>query len=62
MNAMLMKVQQVDQKGYTEVIVALCDKELIGKTLKDGEIDLWVNPRFYEGDEVSESVAASVVA
>jgi hypothetical protein len=58
---MLMKVQQVDIKGYTEVIVALCDKDLIGKTLKEGETELWVNPRFYKGNEVSESVAASVV-
>jgi hypothetical protein len=58
---MLMKVQQVDVKGYEEVIVALCDKDLIGKTLKEGETELWVNPRFYKGDKVSESVAMSVM-
>jgi hypothetical protein len=58
---MLMKVQQVDMKGYKEVIVALCDKELIGKKLVEGETELWVNPRFYEGDEVSGSIAVSVI-
>ncbi len=61
MSDMLMKIQQVDLKGYREVIIALCDKKIIGRVLKDGETELWVNPRFYKGEEVSESVALSVL-
>lgn len=58
---MFIKVQQVELKGYREIIIALCDKELVGKVLKEGDIELWVNPRFYKGEEISESMAMGVI-
>ena len=46
----MMKVHEVVRYGIREVIVALCDPELVGRTLKEGEVEFFVNPRFYEGE------------
>ena len=43
-------------KVYEEksgLIVAVCDKELCGKTLKGEQGDFFVNPRFYKEEEGS---------
>ena len=42
-------------------VVAVCDKELIGKTLKDGNVNLVVSERFYKGDEESEEKIISIL-
>lgn len=34
-----------------EIFISLCDKNLIGKRLKQGEINFFVDPRFYKGEE-----------
>lgn len=39
------------RKIRDDVLVSLCDKELLGKRLKHGEINFFVDPRFYEGEE-----------
>ncbi|MDW7731636.1 MAG: DUF424 family protein [Methanolobus sp.] len=36
------------------VIVAVCDRELIGKALKEGNISVTISEDFYKGDLVSE--------
>jgi len=36
-----------------EVLVAACDADLLGKTLREGELRLYVSS-FYDGDEVAE--------
>jgi hypothetical protein len=36
-----------------EVLVAACDADLIGRTLRDGELRLHVSS-FYDGDDVTE--------
>lgn len=41
-------------RNHVEFIVALCDKELVGKKLREGELNLHVNPRFYKGELVDE--------
>ncbi len=49
-NKIYMKVYTV----YNEVLVAACDAELIGKTLREGEIEFHVSKEFYAdvlGDE-----------
>lgn len=51
---MLLKVHDVDFRGTEEIIVCVCDAELIGKTYSQGEKELWVNPRFYGGDESTD--------
>ncbi len=37
-------------------LIAACDKELSGKTLKDKNIEVFVNPRFYGGEEIGEEI------
>ena len=43
-----LRVRQT-QKEY---LVTVCDKELLGKTLCEGELELSVNDRFFGGDLV----------
>ncbi len=38
-----------------QLIVAVCDKEIIGKKFQDGELTLKLEPSFYKGQDVSES-------
>jgi hypothetical protein len=38
-----------------EVLVAACDADLIGRTLREGELRLHVSS-FYDGEEVTEEV------
>lgn len=41
----------------SNVVVAICDKEILGKTLKEGNITVTVNEGFFCGEIVdSESV------
>jgi len=37
-------------------MIAICDKELLGKTLKNNELDFFVNPRFYGEKEIDEKI------
>ena len=40
----MMKVHEVVRYGIREVIVALCDPELVGRTLKEGEVEKILSP------------------
>lgn len=51
---MILKVHEVVQTGFTEVVVALCDDVLVGKYLGG---DFFVNPRFYKGRKCSRKRA-----
>jgi len=41
-------------KNGEHVLVAACDKEVLGKTLKHGNTVVEINKAFYEGECVSE--------
>ena len=41
-------------KSGENVIVAVCDRDLIGKTLKEGNLSITISEDFYKGDLVSE--------
>ncbi len=43
------------------VIVAVCDEELIGRTLREGDIIITITEEFYKGDSVSETYAMDAV-
>jgi len=47
-------------------ILAACDRELVGKTLKEGNLKVFINPEFYfekEGDEKElESLMKDAIA
>ncbi len=44
-----------------EVLLAACDEELLGKTLREGELKLEVKERFYKGDLVEEDALESLL-
>ncbi len=49
------------------VIVAVCDKDIIGKTFREGEIVLKLEEYFYKGkeadkDEVKEALSSATIA
>lgn len=43
-------------KQGDDVLVAACDKHLLGQTFREGEIKLTVNPGFYEGEDADEEL------
>lgn len=38
------------RRTENEYLVTVCDKNLLGKTLCDGELELYVNDRFFGGE------------
>ncbi len=47
-------------RAYRE-IVALCDKELLGKRFEEGNFQLDVKENFFNGDKVSEAEAVEIM-
>jgi len=45
-------MKQYDTGG--QLIVAICDKEIIGKKFQEGELTLMLETSFYKGAEASE--------
>jgi uncharacterized protein len=39
-----------------ELVVAACDKELLGRTLREGELRLVVSESFYQGEDCDEEL------
>ncbi len=48
-----MYMKQYDTQG--QLLVAVCDKEIIGKKFREGELTLIVETGFYKGADASES-------
>ncbi|WP_094227931.1 DUF424 domain-containing protein [Methanolobus psychrotolerans] len=49
-------------KSGSSTIVALCDRELIGKTLKEGNITVTITEEFYKGSIISEEDAIAIIS
>jgi hypothetical protein len=43
-------------KQGSDVVVAACDKHLLGQTFREGELRLTVSPGFYEGEDADEEL------
>ncbi len=43
------KVMEVDDAAGIRMVVAVCDKELLGKKFSEGEVVLDINKDFFEG-------------
>ena len=43
-------------KQGSNVVVAACDKQLLGQTFREGELKLTVSPGFYEGEDADEEM------
>ena len=52
--------ERVDRYGQKRIIIAICDKELLGKKLKQGQmvLDLAKYAAFYDGIDLTEEMAA----
>ncbi|MDI3539438.1 MAG: uncharacterized protein PWR29_1695 [Methanolobus sp.] len=48
-------------KAGESVIVAVCDRELLGKSLREGNINVTISEEFYKGDLVSEDDVMAVI-
>jgi len=42
-------------------VLAICDKELIGKTFTEGQKQIVINPHFFEGEEKSEKEVLEMI-
>lgn len=55
--ALLLKGPRMPQlsikRRSEEILVTICDQELFGRELREGDLSLEVSPSFYEGEEVS---------
>ena len=40
-------------KSGGDTLVACCDKEILGQTFTDGELDIHISERFYGGEHLS---------
>ncbi|WP_321430773.1 DUF424 family protein [uncultured Methanolobus sp.] len=49
-------------KSGDSTIVALCDRELIGKTLKEGNITVKITEDFYKGELISQEKAIDILS
>ncbi len=49
-------------KHGNSTIVAICDRELIGKTLKEGNITVIITEQFYKGEIISEEDAIDIMS
>jgi hypothetical protein len=46
---------RVFRKG-PDILVAACDKDILGKTLREGDIKLEVSKEFYQGEDADEDI------
>lgn len=49
------KVHPTGQRYGNRFVIAVCDKELIGKTLKEGKLQVHISARFYQGELRSDN-------
>lgn len=55
-----MKAKMHRQQG--NILLAACDKEVLGKTFKQGKVSIKVDEKFYNGKEVSVSELGEMIA
>ncbi|MBI4155560.1 DUF424 family protein [Candidatus Woesearchaeota archaeon] len=51
---------KIHKDKYSEV-VAICDEDLVGKTLEEGNLVINISERFYKGDKVNEEEASKIL-
>lgn len=52
-------IVKVHEQGNT-LLLAMCDKDLLGKTIKKGDIEIKIGD-FYNGEEVSDDAALDLI-
>ena len=54
---MLVKIHS----SNNSLVIAICDKDLIGKTLKDKNLTLKVSEHFYKGKDLNEEEVLKII-
>ena len=49
------------KKEGNNVLLAICDEELLGKTLREGKIVFKISEEFYKGKKISVDQAVSMI-
>ena len=49
------------KKEGNKVLLAICDEELLGKTLREGKIVFKISEDFYKGNKISVDQAVSMI-
>lgn len=52
---------KIHKAGPDREVVALCDKELIGKKFSEGNIEIIASEKFYKGEELPEDKMAEIL-
>ena len=52
---------KIHKAGPDREVVSLCDKELIGKKLSEGNIEINVSEKFYKGEELPEDQIVEIL-
>jgi len=60
---------QLDEKKFWckvfqtkfDILVAICDKEILGKRMKFKELKIKIDENFYKGVEINEKVALNLI-
>ena len=58
---MHMKIHSTGSRFNNRFVIAVCDENLIGKTLKDGKISITISKRFYKGEKKTEKEIIAVL-
>ncbi len=59
-NNPMVYVKRYSSEG--EVVIAICDAEILGTTLKDNNIKFYVDPAFYKGELVTLEKALRILS
>ena len=58
MTTLLLRERDTDEG----LLVSVCDADVLDETFEDGEVSLYVDPDFYEGEEATETEVADSLA
>ena len=56
-DGIMMKFHSEGDRG----VLAICDENLLGKTLKEGDLEFKINKGFYEGDPVDKDAILRII-
>lgn len=58
---MYLKIHYTGQRFNNRFVIAVCDENLLNKTLTDGKISLTVSEHFYKGEKKTEKEVIAVL-
>lgn len=56
-----LKVHSTGERAGNRYVIAVCDKDLIGKTIKNKKYKVKITERFYKGEEMTEAQVIGIL-